>query len=106
MMLCLIDCLEDGSETTVTTSSESSAKTTCHNRCSSPGTNSFYAMNIITTGKWKCKCLDMTLSPIIAEVFNTLFIYFMAFGKIVNFVVAYYVVLKCHYFSPRTAKIQ
>ena len=67
-MLRLIDCLEDGSETTVTANSESSAKTTCRNRCSSPGTNSFYALNIITTGSWKCKCLDMKLSPIIAEV--------------------------------------
>ena len=68
-MLTLIDCLEDGSETTVTTSSESSAKTSCYNRCSSPGTNTFYAMNIITIGSWNCKCLDMTLSPVIAEVF-------------------------------------
>ena len=60
--------VEDGSETSVTTSSESNAKTTCYNRCVAPGTNSFYAIKLLKIGSWRCKCLDLTLSPVVAEV--------------------------------------
>ena len=64
-------CIEDGSETTVNTNRESSAKTSCYNRCAS--TNSFYAIKLLKVGSWRCKCLDLTLEPVVAEV-NTSYV--------------------------------
>lgn len=62
----ILYCVEDGSETTVNTNRESSAKTSCYNRCVS--TNSFYALKLLKVGSWRCKCLDLALGPVVAEV--------------------------------------
>ena len=59
---------EDSSETTVSTSSESNAHSICSNRCSSPGTNSFYAIKILKEASYRCKCIDLEFSSVVMEV--------------------------------------
>ena len=59
---------EDSSETTITTTEESSALTNCLETCSASGTDSFYAVRMTEFSKYKCKCLDLSLSPLLVEV--------------------------------------
>ena len=63
--ICL--CSEDGTETSVSSSSESYAQSSCSSRCSSPGTNSFSALRLVAEGKYKCKCVDLTFSSVVLE---------------------------------------
>ena len=38
-----------------------------HDRCASPGTNSFSALRLLKESKYKCKCVDLDFSSVILE---------------------------------------
>ena len=59
---------EDNTESSVTSSSEGSALSTCEARCSSPGTNAFYAIRMTEEATYKCKCSDFRLDSVVVEV--------------------------------------
>ena len=59
---------QDNSETTISTTEESSAITNCVETCSASGTNSFSALRLTEFARYKCKCLDLSLSPVMIEV--------------------------------------
>ena len=59
---------EDSSENTIATTDESTAITNCEATCSASGTNSFYALRMVEFARYKCKCLDLSLSPLMVEV--------------------------------------
>ena len=59
---------EDNSEATISTNDESSAITNCLETCSASGTNSFAALRLTEFARYKCKCLDLSLSPLLIEV--------------------------------------
>ena len=51
----------------MSSSSESSALSSCSNRCSSPGTNSFSGLRIVGEGSYKCKCVDLAFASVVLE---------------------------------------
>ena len=59
---------EDSSESTITTPDENEAVSQCLALCSGSEVNSFYALRIKEFGKYKCKCLDLSFTSIVAEV--------------------------------------
>ena len=59
---------EDSSESTITTTDESTAVENCLETCSVSGTNSFYAVRLKEFGRYNCKCMDLSLSPLMVEV--------------------------------------
>ena len=59
---------EDNSETTIIMTDEGDAITNCLNTCSASGTNSFAALRLTEFARYKCKCLDLALSPLLVEV--------------------------------------
>ena len=61
-------CLEDGSETTVSSALLSSARRSCRYSCEGASlANVYYALKAVTEGEFKCKCVDTSFTSIIAE---------------------------------------
>ena len=61
-------CLEDGSETTVSSALLSSARRSCRYRCEGASlANVYYALKAVTEGEFQCKCVDTSFTSIIAE---------------------------------------
>ena len=61
-------CLEDGSETTVSSALLSSARRSCRYSCEGASlANVYYALKAVTEGQFKCKCVDTSFTSIIAE---------------------------------------
>ena len=51
----------------MSSSSESYALSSCSNRCSSPGTNSFSGLRIVGEDSYKCKCVDLAFASVVLE---------------------------------------
>ena len=59
---------EDSSESSITTTDETTALTNCLATCAASGGNSFYGLRMTEFGRYRCKCLDLSLSPLMVEV--------------------------------------
>ena len=58
----------EGTVTDVSTTSVSSARSHCHNRCKAASvSNTFYAIRSSVTG-FKCKCIDNAFTDVVVEV--------------------------------------
>ena len=58
----------DNTENTINNPDGSNAVSKCEETCSGSGTNSFYGVRLAEFGKYKCRCLDLSLTPVVAEV--------------------------------------
>ena len=64
----IIYFFSEGTVTDVSTTSVSSARSHCHNRCKAASvSNTFYAIRSSVTG-FKCKCIDNAFTDVVVEV--------------------------------------